>query len=271
METPVTEGVDAPVETEKPVAEVPDGAKTEAVEKPAQTPEPEESKEPKGVAKRLKELTDRIRAAEQREERYLKLLEQGRAPEAPKEDAKPKSLSDFNYDEKAYQDHLYTEARKHAEAAAKAAGEKWKAEQDAIQRRAKFDERVAQFSKTVEDYDEVVTDSTPVSEAMADAIMDSDEAGAIMYYLGNNPDIATKLYYLSPAKAGREIQKIEDRLVAERKKAAEKPVSKTPPPAPKIEATTPSTAMKSTDPEAAKLPGDQWRKLRERELAALRK
>lgn len=237
---------------------------------PVETPK----QEPKGVAKRIDELTRNWREAQRQNERLLALLEQHRQQPVPREtpqSAQPKSLKDFNYDEKAYQDHLYTEARKAAEQAAREAGVKWKAEQEAIQRRAKFDERVAQFAKTVEDYNDVVTDSTPVSEAMADAIMDSDEAGALLYYFGQNPDVALKLYHLSPAKAGREIQKIEDRLVAERKKAAEKPVSQAPPPAPKIEATTPSKALKSTDPEAEKLPGNEWKRLREKEIAALRK
>ncbi len=263
-------GVPAPVETIEPTA-TPDGQQVEAVKPAVQPPEPED-REPKGVAKRLKELTDRIRSAEQREERYLKLLEQRDSTPAPKvEDVKPKSLQDFNYDENAYRDHLYTEARKEAEKAARDAGTKWKAEQDAIQRRAKFDERVQQFAKSVPDYNEVVTDSTPISEGMADAIMDSDEAGALMYYLGNNPDEALKLYRLTPAKAGRELQRLEDRLVAERKKAAEKPVSQAPPPAPKIEATAPAIKFRSTDPEAEKLSGDEWAKLRNKELAARRK
>lgn len=234
----------------------------------------EQPKEPKGVGKRIDELTRLRRDAERDRDHWRELAMRQQTPpqqqQTPQDD-KPKSLKDFNYDERAYQDHLYGEARKHAEKAAREAGERWKAEQEAVARRAKFDERVAQFAKSVEDYSEVVTDSTPVSEGMADFLLDSDEAGALMYYLGNNPDEARKLYSLSPAKAGRELTKLEERLVAERKKAAEKPVSQAPPPPPKIEASTPSAGLKSTDPAAAELPGDQWRKLRDKELAALKK
>ena len=274
MEVVMNGGAPAPVEIVTPPA-APDGAQPEAVKPAAETPAAKpEGDEPKGVAKRIKELTDARRAAEAREERLLRLLEQNRTPvetAKPEQPTQPKSLKDFNYDEKAYTDHLYSEARKVAEESAKQAGARFRAEQEAVQRRAKFDERVAQFKSTVEDYDDVVTPSTPVSEGMADALLDSDEAGALMYYLGQNPDVASKLYHLSPAKAGREIQKIEDRLVAERKKAAEKPVSQAPPPAPKIEATSPGSSLKSTDAEAEKLDGSAWRKLREKELAAARK
>jgi hypothetical protein len=259
------EGVVAPeiVETPEPQT-APDGAVAEA------QPEPKpESHEPKGIAKRLKELTDARRASEAREERLLRLLEQRESP--PPQEPKPKTLQDFNYDENAYREHLYTEARREAEWAARTIGERVRAEQEAINRRAKFDERVEMFAKTVEDYHEVVNESTPVSEAMADAIMDSDEAGALMYYLGTNLDIARKIYHMSPAKAGREIQRIEDQLIAERKRAAQKPVSKAPPPTPKIEGKEPGNRIRSTDPEALKLSGDEWARLRERELAAERK
>lgn len=218
----------------------------------------ETPREPKGVAKRIDELTRNWREAQRQNERLLGMLEQrNQAPQQQQSTAsEKKSLKDFNYDEAAYTDHLYTEARKVAEQSAKEAGIKFRAEQEAIQRRAKFDERVAQFAATVADYHDVVTESTPVSEGMADALLDSDEAGAVMYYLGNNRDVALKLYQMSPAKAGREIQKIEDRLVAERKKAAEKPVSKAPEPLPKVEGGDPGSSEKDpsqmTDAEFSK-------------------
>ena len=259
------EGGVTPVES-VPAAQVPDGAAPEAVKPaaedvPAAKPEARSDDEPKGVAKRIKELTDARRAAEAREARLLALLEQRQTPQttaqAP-EDEPVKSLKDFNYDEKAFLDYSEKRATARAEKAAKAVAERYRKEQEAISRRAKFDERVEAFAATVDDYHEVVTDATPVSEGMADAIMDSDEAGALMYYLGQNPDVARKLYYLSPAKAGRELQKLEDRLVSERKKAAEKPVSKAPPPAPKIDAVEPSVNVSTLSPEADKLSTKEW-------------
>jgi hypothetical protein len=266
MDQASPEGVVAPVENAPVVS--PDGAAPEAV-KPAETPVARpEGDEPKGVAKRLKELTDARRAAEAREARLLALLEQQRAPSQPKpsEEEPLKGLKDFNYDEKAFLDYSEKRAIAKADKAAREIAQRYRMEQEAIGRRAKFDERVAAFANTVEDYHEVVTDSTPVSEGMADAIMDSDEAGALMYYLGNNPDEARKLYQMTPAKAGREIQKLEDRLVAERAKAAAKPVSQAPPPAPKIDAADPSPRVKSTaDPDSDKLSDREWFALAEKE------
>jgi len=271
MEQVTPEGASAPVETVQAPAVSPDGATPEAVKPAAEPPAKPESDEPKGVAKRIKELTDARRAAEAREERLLRLLEQRQTPSQPaqqvEDDAPVKTLRDFNGDETAWL--KYTEARLTAKAdkAAKAAGERYRLEQEAVSRRAKFDERVEQFAKTVDDYHDVVTDSTPVSEGMADALLDSDEAGAILYYLGNNPEEARKLYHMTPAKAGRELQKLEDRLVTERKKAAEKPVSKAPPPAPKIEAAEASLHISASSPQSDTLDMKTWLKRRERELA----
>ena len=266
MDQASPEGVVAPVETQVPTPP-PNGEQVEAV-KPADPPKPE-SDEPKGVAKRIKELTDARRAAEAREARLLALLEQRQPPppQAREPEEESKSFKDFNYDEKAFLEYSEKRATARAEKAAKDVAERYRREQEAMSRRAKYDERVEAFSKTVEDYHEVVNDSTPVSEGMADAIMDSDEAGALMYYLGQNPDVARKLFYLSPAKAGRELQKLEDRLVSERKKAAEKPVSQAPPPAPKIDAASASMRVSASDAESDKLSAAEWQKLREREIA----
>lgn len=242
----------ATVQTEAPAQDTAELKPNVAASPPADAP-----REPKGVGKRIDELT-RLRRDAERERDHWRELAMRSQPAPARESATEtrKSLKDFNYDEAAYTDHLYSEARKVAEASAKEAGIKFRAEQEAVQRRAKFDERVAQFAATVEDYHEVVTSDTPVSEGMADAIMDSEESGPLMYYLGNNRDVALKLYHMSPAKAGREIQKIEDRLVAERKKAAEKPVSKAPEPPPKVEGGDPGSVEKDpsqmTDAEFSK-------------------
>lgn len=270
------EGVVAPVETVETPTAPPDGQQVEAV-KPANPPEPEDH-EVKGVAKRIKELTEARRNAEAREARLLALLEQQRQAPAPRQEPEQdepplKTLKDFGYDEGAFLKYTEARAEARAEKAVKAAADRYRAEQEAISRRAKFDERVEAFAKSVEDYHEVVTDSTPVSEAMADFLLDSDQAGALMYYLGNNPEEARKLYYLSPAKAGRELQRLEDRLTAERKKAAEKPVSQAPPPAPKIEgAGGGMQKAKPDDPASDKELSDaEWTRRRNAQLAARQK
>lgn len=271
MDQVTPEGVVAPVETPAVVSDgaAPEAVKPAAVEPPAAKPEGEE---PKGVAKRIKELTEARRSAEAREARLLALLEQRTAPQPQREEEPTKGLKDFNYDEKAYLAYERERLRAEATREAKAAAERYREEQIALERRAKFDQRVEAFADTVDDYYDVVTERTPVSEAMADAIMDSDEAGPLMYYLGQNPEVARKLYGLSPAKAGREIQRIEDRLIEERKKAAEKPVSKAPPPPPKVDASGESSTKANTlSPDSDSLSDEEWVKAERARLARKRR
>lgn len=272
MEAVMNGGAPAPVES-APVA-APDGAQPEAVQPAAAAPAAKpEGDEPRGVAKRIKELTDRIKASEAREAWYRDQIGRQVAPQAPPAEAEQvKSLKDFNYDETKFLEYSEQRLAARADKAAREAANRWRSEQEAITRRARFDERVEAYAKSVEDYHDVVTDATPVSEAMADAIMDSDEAGALMYYLGNNPDEARKLYYMSPAKAGRELQKLEDRLVSERKKAAEKPVTKAPSPAPRIESSgDPGTSVDPTTASSDELSDAEWARRRNKQLERRRK
>jgi hypothetical protein len=223
---------------------------SEADPSPAAT-DPGDTAKPKksGEDRRIDELTRRWREEQRRSDRLMRMLEE-RATEAPKPTpsapAKPKDFSDFNYDENAYREHLFQEARTQAAESVRTEAAQWRKEQETQGRRQLLDTRVEKFAKATEDYHEVVTDSTPVSEAMGEAIMDTEEGPAILYYLGKNPDVAMQLYKLSPVQAGREIARIEDRIVAERKKAAEKPVSKAPAPAPTLGGADPGNV--SRDP-----------------------
>lgn len=237
----------------------------------------DEQQERKGVGKRIDELTRLRRDAERERDhwRELAMRQQPQPQQSQPSEEKEKTLEDFKFDTNAYMRYASERIRASADKEARAAAERYRAEQDAITRRARFDERLSAFGKSAEGFDDVIewmeSKSAPVSEGMADYLLDSEEAGPVLQYLHENPDEATRIYRMSPAKAGRELTKLEDQIVTERKKAAEKPVTKAPPPAPTIEASTPSTAVKSTDAEAEKLSGDEWRKLREKELAARRK
>lgn len=232
---------------------------------PAESPPAVEApKEPKGVQKRLDELTRNWREAQRQNERLLALLEQ-RGKTTPQEQpkAQPKTFKDFGYDENAYREYLHQEARAEAAKAAKEEASKWRQEQEAQQRRAKFDERAAKFAATNPEYAEVISGAWDCSQSMAEAIEDSEEGPAIAFYLAQNPEIASQLSRLGPVQSGREIDRIERKLVEERKKAAEKPVSQAPPPPPKIEGSNPGNV--ENDP--SKMTDDQFRKWREKTIA----
>lgn len=266
MESENNGGAPAPAETVQPTAP-PDGSQVEAV-KPADTATQPQEKKEHWASKRIKEISD---DRNHWRDLAMRLQQPQQAPATQVSDDEPaKTLKDFNYNDQQFLEYSEKRAVAKADKAAKEAAQRWRAEQIAIERRAKFDERLAAFGRTVEDFDSVVgwlETSAPVSEGMADFLMDSEEAGLVAQYLHDNEGEARKLYQLTPAKAGRELQKLEDRLIAERKKRAEKPVSQAPPPAPRIEAA--GDSGRNPDPTSAEsdaLSDAEWVRLRNKQL-----
>jgi len=74
-----------------------------------------------------------------------------------------------------------------------------------------FNERAAKVREKYPDYDDLF-ESAPISEAMAPTILESENGPELAVYLAKNPDVARKLYYLTPTQAARELGKIEAKL-----------------------------------------------------------
>jgi len=268
MTTEATQGATAPVSdanASQPQVSTevePKAPGSEAGSSPAAT-EPSDKVKPKGADQRFGELTRRWNEEKRRSDRLLRqneeLMQRILSQHPQQQPTQPKTLKDFNYDEAAFLKHANTETASTATDAVKATLAQVRAEEVAKQRRAKFDERLTAFTSTVQDYDEVVTDMTPVSKDMAEAIQESEIPGEILYYLGNNLDVATKLYQLPLAAAAKEIGRLEERLIAERKKASGTSVTKAPPPVPKVEAKDPGNV--ESDPN--KMSQAQFNKWRE--------
>lgn len=67
-----------------------------------------------------------------------------------------------------------------------------------------------------DDYDELVFDKDLVmNQAMVEAILESDIAEELFYYLGKNPDEAAEIGEMTATKAAKEIGKLEAKLAAE--------------------------------------------------------
>lgn len=219
--------------------------------------EPEKPKPKlKGVGKRLHQLTT--------ERDYWRQMAQQGAKE-PQEPAAPepvKGLKDFEYDEAKYLAYVSERAKAEAVEAARTEASAWRGEQEAKARRESFESNLAEFADDHPDFYDGWSE-TPVSQPMADAIMDSEIGPQVAYYLKNNQDVALKLFQLSGAAAAKEIGRIEERLVTEQAKAKEKPVSQAPSPTPKIEGSDPGNVER--DP--SKMTNAEFRKWRERTIA----
>jgi hypothetical protein len=224
------------------------------------------------VQKRIDELTRRRYDAE-RDAQYWR--EQAQRAQAPKPEPPPveapqatgKTLADFAYDESKYQDYLFKQAEARAVAAAEKVLTQKQTETARFQTVTAHKEREAEFAKKVPDYFEVAH-YAPITESMAEIIMDSDNSAELAYHLGKNRQVALNLARLSPLQQAREIGRIEAKLAAKPTPAA---VSGAPPPAPRLEnAGNPGGSAKPDAPESDKLSDAEWTRLRNKQVAKQR-
>lgn len=89
------------------------------------------------------------------------------------------------------------------------------------ERQQAFATKVQKGIEKYPDFETVaLSDEVPVTDAMAQAMFDSDHFTEIAYHLGKNPKEAARIAALSPWAAAREIGKIEDRISQSQGKGA---------------------------------------------------
>jgi hypothetical protein len=255
-----------PVEAEAEAAETEEAQKSEADSLPADEQNVEKKSDP--FQERIDKLTRRFRETErdldqvarERDEALRKLNEL----DVPRPETK--TLADFDHDENAYRDYLLTEATKRAESVAKKALEGYESSRESDRVLDEYHSRERTFASTVEDFDSVVYDEhLKISPVMAAEIRASELGPELFYHLGKNPDIASRISALAERAAVREMVLLETKLQTARDAKA-KVVSDAPPPPPK--------KVKSGDPgvekDPAKMSDNEFRKWREKQIAARR-
>lgn len=101
-------------------------------------------------------------------------------------------------------------------------------------------------------------DTTGFPTPIGSAILESDDAAALLHYLGKNQDVAAELIGLSPTMLGRRIDRIETAMKAKPKtSSAPKP----------LEPVKPSAVSNDLSDD---LSPEEWRRRREKELRARR-
>lgn len=171
-----------------------------------------------GVHQRIDELTkekhDARRAAEdaQRErdhwrEQALRAQQSGQQPQsvqaAEAEIGEP-TLESCDFDQARFQREWYSYQRTQEK--------KQEAEQ---KRQQAFAEKESAFRAEHPDYDTVVRNPTlPITQQVAEVILDTDDPPAIAYYLGQNPEEAAAIAQMTPHQIGRAIGRIEAKLSA---------------------------------------------------------
>jgi hypothetical protein len=214
------------------------------------------------VQKRIDKLTYRLRQTERERdyERELRLtsLQPKEQPQPAAEKAQPiKKLADFQFDEEAYAEYMTDVA---AERAARKLEDSRTSKESARERKerlSKFKELESKFKTEIDDYEDVAYYAR-IDDHVAELVMAMDEGPRIAYYLGKNPEVAARINGLSGQLAAVELGRLDQKLAIEREQAKAKPVSKAPPPPPKIDATEPAVSKdpsQMSDKEFAK-----WRK-----------
>lgn len=240
-----------PEATEQPAAEAteqPTGADDGQSEAETTDTEGEKHRRNNVPAKeRIKQLTDQRRAAEARAaelERQLQAMQTEKA----------KDPLDYANDTE-YQRALLKEAVAEARADfIREQAETANAEKQAL-RAAAWEERTASFKERAADFDQVVySQNVPITPAMAEVIMDSDNGADVAYYLGKNPHEARRIAGLHPLAAAREIGRLEQRFAAP---PAVKKVTSAPRPV-----TTLQGHGSPTDPDPARMTHEQYREWR---------
>ena len=214
-------------ETESaPVVENPESepATEESTSEPKAEDEAEEAEKPKDkLEKRFSKVTKRAQEAEAKAEQLESRLRELEARANPQPIAQT-----ANVDDKP-QASQFNDAFEYAEALAEWSAEKALRDRDIAESQRKADEernkvienwnqKVAKAKSSMPDFDEIVASSTTVvSDAVRDAIIESDVGAQILYHLASDDEYAESLSKMPAIKALKEIGRLEARFEAEDK------------------------------------------------------
>lgn len=229
---------------------------------------PEEQK-PKGVQKRLDELTRNWRE-EQRRSQFLEqqllreqqLREQAaKPPEAEAPQGAPK-VEDFQN----YEDFVAAKARYEVRQELEAERQKERATTEQRQRESReqaFYAKAQEFAADHEDFNDIAfSNHFPVTDEMAQVMHESEIGPQMLYHLAKNPSEAVRIAQMSPLNAARELGRLEMRLAPQPKRN-----SNAPPPIDPVNGSGTPPAGDIYDP---KLSDAQYYALREQQRKAKR-
>lgn len=204
------------------------------VEQPAVEAEPKEPRDDKKVP--VGEVTkerNRRRAAEEaaaaerkRADDLAAAVERLTVKEPPADKPKRADFDDpavYDAAVDAWNDARVDNARKEAVESDRQARQREQANAQQQRLSDTYKANVEAFKADHPDFDDVFTEDLTITPQMAIAIAESPHSAAVSYHLGQNPDEATRIAQLSPARQIAEITRIELALEAPAAKPATKP------------------------------------------------
>lgn len=230
---------------EEPVAEeIPSEpvAEEEQLSEPIAEEEADEAEKPKDkLEKRFSKVTKRAQEAEAKAEQLEARLRELEAKANPQTIAQTANVNDKP------QASQFDDAFEYAEALAEWSAEKALKDRDIAEQQRKVEEernkvlkswndKVDKAKKEIPDFNDIVSSSTVVvSDAIRDAILESDVGPQILYQIASDDDYAESLTKMPAIKALKEIGRLEAKFEAEletKPKNVAKTVSQSKAPAP---------------------------------------
>lgn len=196
---------------------------------PEQTEDEERPKRRSRAEERINALTkekyDAQKRAEAAEQRMTQIEQYFQQQQAPVDLSMMPKLSDFDYDENRYNQAI---AQWHAGQRQSWEQEQQERQQQAalhqqeLQRQAALQAKVAAGVEKYPDFMQKVFDPNlprlaDVSPAAFEAVLDSDQAPEVAYYLANNPQEVYGFASLTPIQAIRKVAQIEAKFGEKRK------------------------------------------------------
>ena len=192
-----------------------------------QESEPEQTEESVKITLTPEELADKIKRAEkkakaiaERKTRQKLEREYSQQYSEPVTQERPPKRSDFATEDEFFDARFEFQDRLRAVDDAKT-----RAQREFEQIIEKTD-RILEEAEELPEFDRDIFDSLPLTESIARALVDSDDAVKILAYMTSNPDDVERISKLSPARQAAEIGKLELKLNTV-KKPASKPVAPT--------------------------------------------
>ena len=164
----------------------------------------------RGVGKRIDELTKEKYDAQRERDYWREMAMKGQPEQKPqpaqaaeREPEEP-TLESCDFDQARFQREWYSYQRTQE-----------KKQEAAQARQQTFAEREAAFRAEHPDYDAVARNpALPITQQVAEVILETDDPPAIAYYLGQNPEEAAAIAQMTPHQIGRAIGRIEAKLSA---------------------------------------------------------
>lgn len=259
----------AEIQGEEPLENTGEAANPESAPESEDTSaEQPEEKKPRGVQKRIDELTANWRE-EQRQNEQLRqqlfqmqqgMMSQRQEPQQPEPAPQPQGEPQLDQFQ-SYEQYVAALAEFKADQKFK----EWQSQQTQQQRQSEvqaqdvqFQARAAEFAAEHPDYQTVANNPyLPVSEAMAEVIRVSEAGPQLLYQLGQNPNEAARIAALPPAQAAMELGRMEVRM------NTPQPRTQTNAPDP-IQPTGGGGGSQGVDPET--MTPDQWLEWRNNQL-----